>query len=641
MLTKREIHKFALHNDERVFSEDDLKPFDDMSSEGGVGETRSLCNLRGLATERLVQEKLSKIFNHLEKIEDNSSFAMDLYDPVMHVRVEVKYENKYTKVTINNKFGRDRRIDEDGANLFIYINLGCREMPTIRHYHTNAFIINGRRLTWDLLYGIYLEANAILSSNSDTTLTCMKLIDKVNEKRRFKEAVMRYVKKQKGEVYADLRRQKHEFELALEEVNKLKDTYERKLKELQANPLLGSAPITVSEDIEDIDVSSISPVLDEPDPIESNRSYDIVSLMINSSKAANLTTEMDAFNYLINVAFMQKLLCEYGCVKEYFYNRLVEICTVNNIKTSYNLANILNIFGNKIRRGYRQFIINSNGQRIETRNEAIGYTAAERENVRKNLLAYNELTDISFYFDSPEFCAVKNRAALTAANTSEHVRNMMSSIQVLPPERFVRVDTGEPLTTSIKAKHKRDFLLQLLKSYASLIGYDYPARDDSCIQYTDEHGGITYYNMQSVLKNLYRDDADLYKAINDEWFDLRAYDPTLPIYDKIVRSIEICIRDNVPFRDYRAAFGERGATDLHHKLCELLKNHGKTRKGTINTRFMEDERRNLMQFIAERLDVIKRGNLHIKRNPTTGKNERCIPNEIQTQHQQCQSYHQP
>jgi hypothetical protein len=131
--------------------------------------------------------------------------------------------------------------------------------------------------------------------------------------------------------------------------------------------------------------------------------------------------------------------------------------------------------------------------------------------------------------------------------------------------------------------------------------------------------------MQSVFKNLYKDDPGLFKAINDRWFDLRAYDKTLSLCDKLTRSIDVCIKNDISFKDYRAAFGERGTTDLHHKLCEILKNHGKTRRNANGAPLTSEERTRLEKYIIERLQIITDKQLAIKRNTTTGKNENCIP----------------
>ena len=131
MLSKAEIASFALHNDDYIFTESDLKPFDDIALTNNVDVLCSASNTRGLSVERLVKDKLSVIFNHLYKPTDMKN-TMDLYDPNMRVRIEIKYENSFTKVTIDKKFGIDSKVDIDGANIYVYINLGCKEMPTIR-----------------------------------------------------------------------------------------------------------------------------------------------------------------------------------------------------------------------------------------------------------------------------------------------------------------------------------------------------------------------------------------------------------------------------------------------------------------------------------------------------------------------------
>lgn len=630
MLSKAEITAFALHNDDYIFTESDLKPFDDIALTNNVDVLCSASNTRGLSVERLVKDKLSVIFGHLYKPTDMKN-AMDLYDPNMRVRIEIKYENSFTKVTIDKKFGIDSKVDINGANIYLYINLGCKEMPTIRHYHTNIFIINGRRLTWDLLYGIYLEANALLSSDSDSTLVLLRKIDWLTEKRLFDDSVKRYAEKHNAELREQLEREIERFAIATDELNKRIDQYRSELRHIQSNPLgnqlsnacnvnrIQESMLQIDSESEPISADVISDVLDVCQP-----EADIIAQMIAQSKTANIKTEMDAFNYLINVPFIQKLLCEYGCVKEYFYNRLTEICTANAIECTYRPANILNIFGKRIRKGYRQFIINDNGQRIETSNEAIGYTAEERARVQQTQ-TYNPHTDLSSYFTSPELMSVLNRATESAVDITINDYAILDGIDPIPSDRFVRVDNDTNAVSSIKAKNKRAFLLQMLKTYATIIGFDYPGRENSCVCYTNEHGGSTIYNMQSIFKNLYKDDPSLFKAINDRWFDLRAYDKTLSLYDKLTRSIDVCIKNDIPFKDYRAAFGERGTTDLHHKLSEILKNHGKTKRSANAASLTSEERLRLESFISERLQRINDNRLSIKRNATTGKNENCIP----------------
>lgn len=625
MLSKAEIASFALHNDEYIFTESDLKPFDDILLTGKITDLGSLCNPRGLSVEQLVKDKLSKVFGHLYKPTDEQN-AMDLYDPNMRVRIEIKYENSFTRVTIDKKFGIDSKVDIDGANLYLYINLGCKAMPTIRHYHTNMFIINGRRLTWDLLYGIYLEANALLSPDSDSTLVLLRKIDWLAEKRRFDDAVKQYVEKHNTELREQLECEIERFAIATDELNKRIDHYRSELRRIQSNPLVGTCSVNyiqestlhIDSEYEPINTDDSSTALDVCQPV------DIITQMIMQSKIAGIETEMDAFNYLINVPFIQKLLCEYGCVKEYFYNRLTEICTANGIKCTYKPVNILNIFGKRIRKGYRQFIINDNGQRIETSNEAIGYTTEERARVQQTQ-TYNSYTDLSSYFNSPELLSVLNRATESAVDITMNDYAVLNSIEPIPFDRFVRVDNDTNAVGSIKAKNKRTLLLQLLKTYSTIIGFDYPGRENSCVRYTNEHGGVTVYNMQSVFKNLYKDDPSLFKAINDRWFDLRAYDKTLSLYDKLTRSIDVCVNNDIPFKDYRAAFGERGTTDLHHKLSEILKNHGKTKRTANAAPLTSEERLRLESFIIERLQRINNNRLSIKRNTTTGKNENCIP----------------
>lgn len=625
MLSKAEIASFALHNDEYIFTESDLKPFDDIILTGRITDLGSLCNIRGLSVEQLVKDKLSKIFCHLYKPTDMKN-AMDLYDPVMRVRIEIKYENSFTKVTIDKKFGIDSKVDIDGANLYLYINLGCKAMPTIRHYHTNMFIINGRRLTWDLLYGIYLEANALLSPDSDSTLTLLRKIDWIVEKRRFDEAVKQYVENHSAEIHEQLEREIQQFATATAELNKIIDHYRTELQCIQSNPLGDTCDVNfIQESTLRLDIES-EPINADDNGTEhlTSQPIDIITQMIMQSKTVGIKTEMDAFNYLINIPFIQKLLCEYGCVKEYFYNRLTEICTANNIECTYKPVNILNIFGKRIRKGYRQFIINDNGQRIETSNEAVGYTTEERARVQQTQ-TYNSHTDLSAYFNSPELMSVLNRATESAIDITVNDYAILDSMELIPTDRFVRVDNDTNATGSIKAKNKRTFLLQMLKTYSTIIGFEYPGRENSCVRYTNEHGGSTVYNMQSVFKNLYKDDPLLFKAINDRWFDLRAYDKTLSLCDKLIRSIEVCIKNDIQFKDYRAAFGERGTTDLHHKLCEILKNHGKTKRNASGTPLTSEERVCLESFIIERLRVIDDKRLAIKRNATTGKNENCIP----------------
>lgn len=625
MLSKAEIASFALHNDDYIFTESDLKPFDDIALTNNVDVLCSASNTRGLSVERLVKDKLSMIFGHLYKPTDMKN-AMDLYDPNMRIRIEIKYENSFTKVTIDKKFGIDSKVDIDGANLYLYINLGCKAMPTIRHYHTNMFIINGRRLTWDLLYGIYLEANALLSPDSDSTLALLRKLDWLAEKQRFDDAVKQYAESHIIELREQLEREIQQFAIATDELNKRIDYYTSELRRIQSNPLgstcnanlIQELPLLIDNEFESLSTD------DSGTEHQTSQSTDIITQMITRSKTADIKTETDAFNYLVNVPFIQKLLCEYGCVKEYFYNRLTEICTANNIECTYKPVNILNIFGKRIRKGYRQFIINDNGQRIETSNEAIGYTTEERVRVQQTQ-TYNSHTDLSAYFNSPELMSVLNRATESAVDITVNDYAILDSMEPIPTDRFVRVDNDTNAVTSIKAKNKRTFLLQMLKTYSMMIGFDYPGRENSCVRYTNEHGGSTVYNMQSVFKNLYMDDPLLFKAINDRWFDLRAYDKTLSLCDKLIRSIDVCIKNSIPFKDYRAAFGERGTTDLHHKLCEILKNHGKTKRGATPCVVSAEERTRLEQFIIDRLRDIDDKRIAIKRNATTGKNENCIP----------------
>ena len=103
---------------------------------------------RGEAAEEFAKTVFSQFFPNIQRT--HKIHCMDLYDPILKVRIEVKYEEKFSKNDIE-KFYRDISLNSDD-NLYILINLKqCKDVKTKFNFPNRYLILNVEDATEDYL----------------------------------------------------------------------------------------------------------------------------------------------------------------------------------------------------------------------------------------------------------------------------------------------------------------------------------------------------------------------------------------------------------------------------------------------------------------------------------------------------------
>lgn len=165
--TRRAIssYKFDTSN---VFTDEEMQllaSFDDREDKNDPAN--SFINSRGLTAQRTVLRKFNYIFPNMAACPKGGN--MDMYDPVTNIRVEVKYLAKSFVYGTDLKFTLELDYNRDD-NLFIWINMGDREMSMYRRLFGNVCIVNGYYLRWCDLYNMYHEIKTLHNYHMKNTV---------------------------------------------------------------------------------------------------------------------------------------------------------------------------------------------------------------------------------------------------------------------------------------------------------------------------------------------------------------------------------------------------------------------------------------------------------------------------------------
>ncbi len=641
MSTEQFVAKF---NDSLVFTPEDLAPLDKMH----INDTRNELgkyNVRGLSAEELVKMKFGILFRELRKPE-RRYFSMDLHDPVLQVRVEIKYENFYRTASADVKFIRDVLLNP-GESMYIYINLGCPDMPTIRYYHDNIYIINGRRLTWDMLYDIHESALERLNKSMDNGYALLRWWHDEEFHRKLKDAVEEYIRNNNEEIISRARKEAANINKLLQQLHATIENSENNVEPIDmiatfstVQPEEDELDISVIEwDENDPIVEPINTIQATPAVIESSvitdiddshteiLSYDdILSAMLNDvDNRSDIETERDVVAYLTEVPYIQKLLCTIGCLPAYFFNRFVEICNHKNIRVTHAPKSINSLFPpNALDKQRRQYKL-ENGRKARTCIRTLVYTPALRASITGNprLKRYdlnNQETDISIFINSTEYIeAVRN------TRTSDQ---NLSLIKPLPATSFVHIDKPYGnVVTAMKSEETYPLMFRIARSFADHVNeYGITGRENAYFRIAEENGIIHDYNVMRVLESIRDSNKTLYRRINSEWFNERLFESDKKRTNgRVMKWINWCIGHGINFTEFTAILGSNGPSDLHSILAVLVNNQRKNSKN--NPEYAKNrtaaEKEELNTFVRSKLHDIEKHQLDLKKN-TNGNFTSCI-----------------
>ena len=642
MFTEPFVAKF---NDSLVFTPEDLEPLDKMH----INDTRNELgkyNVRGLSAEELVKTKFGTLFRELRKPE-RRYFSMDLHDPVLQVRVEIKYENFYRTTSADVKFIRDVLLNP-GESMYIYINLGCPDMPTIRYYHDNIYIINGRRLTWDMLYNLHTSALERLNQSNDNGYALLRWWHEEEFHRKLNYAVKDYIRNHTDEIIARAREEAANINKLLQQ---LRATIENP-KSKAAEPIDMIATFSTAQPEEDeLDIPAIewdeddstaeppntiqtmTAVIDSSDaPAISDSqsdvlSYDdILSAMFNDiDKRSDIETERDVVAYLTEVPYIQKLLCTIGCLPAYFFNRFVEICNHKNIRVTHAQKSINSLFPpdvlDKKRRQYKL----EGGRKVRTCVRTFVYTPALRASITGNpkLKRFDlngQETDISIFINSTEY--------IEAMRSTKASDQDLSLIEALPATSFVHISKPSGNTiTAMKSEETYPLMFRIARSFANYVNeHGTTGREYAYFRIANNDGSIADYNVMRVLDSIRDSNVTLYRRINAEWFNERLYDADIKRTNRcVMKWVNWCIEHKINFTEFTAILGANGPSDLHTILAILVNNQRKNSKN--NPEYAKNrttaEKEELNAFVRSKLRDIEKYQLDLKKN-SNGNFTSCI-----------------
>lgn len=634
----------AKFNDTLVFTPEDLEPLDTFKIDEH-GHSPGKCNVRGLSAQQLVLTKFNTIFKTIDKPK-NRYFSMDLYDPVLQVRIEIKYEKTYRSSSADIKFIRDVLL-HPGESMYIYINLGCPDMPTIRYYHDNIYIINGRRLTWDMLYDIHESALERLNKSIDNSYALLRWWQKNELKRKINDSVDEYIRNNKDEIISRAREEAASINKLLQQ---LRATIEN--PEPKAEPIDMIATFsTVQPEEDELDIPAIEWDEDESTAEQSNTiqtttaviessdvhttsdsqsdalSYDdILSAMLNDTdKRSDIETERDVVTYLTEVPYIQKLLCTIGCLPAYFFNRFVEICNHKNICVTHAQKSINSLFPpdvlDKKRRQYKL----EGDRKVRTCVRTFVYTPALRASITGNpkLKRFDlngQETDISIFINSTEY--------IEAMRSTKASDQDLSLIEALPATSFVHINKPSGnVVTAMKSEETYPLMFRIARSFANYVNeHGTTGREYAYFRIANDDGSIADYNVMRVLDSIRDSNVTLYRRINTEWFNERLYDADIKRTNRcVMKWINWCIEHRINFTEFTAILGANGPSDLHTILAILVNNQRKNSKN--NPEYAKNrtnaEKEELNTFVRSKLRDIEKYQLDLKKN-TNGNFTSCI-----------------
>lgn len=641
MSTESFVAKF---NDSLVFTPEDLNEVDSMN----IGDTtRELGkrNKRGLSTEDIVKNKFNILFQELRKPEFRY-FSMDLFDPVLQVRFEIKYEKGYRTTSADIKFIRDVLL-HPGESMYIFINLGCPDMPTIRYYYDNIYIINGRRLTWDMLYDIHESALERLNKSMDNGYALLRWWQKNELKRKINDAVEEYIRNNKDEIISRAREEAANINKLLQQLRATIENPEPNVEPIDMIATFSTAqpegyeldipavewdeddstvePInTIQNAHVTLDTSDESVISDSPSSV---LSYDdILSAMLNDvDTRSDIETERDVVAYLTDVPYIQKLLCTIGCLPAYFFNRFVEICSHKNIRVTHAPKSINSLFPpNTLDKQRRQYKL-ENGRNVRTCIRTLVYTPALRSSIvgnprLKRFDLNNQETDISVFINSNEYIE-----AMRDTRTSDQDLRL---IKPFPDTSFIHIDKPSGnVVTAMKSEETYPLMFRIARSFADYVNkHGVTGRENAYFRITEENGIIHDYNVMRVLESIRDSNKTLYSRINAEWFNERLFDYDLKRTNRcVMKWINWCIEHRINFTEFTAILGSNGPSDLHSILAVLVNNQRKNSKN--NPEYAKNrtaaEKEELNSFVRSKLRDIEKYQLDLKEN-TNGNFASCI-----------------
>lgn len=629
MSTEPFIAKF---NDTLVFTPEDLEPIDRIN----IGDTRKeqgKYNKRGLSTEDIVKSKLKRLYHNIAKPK-RRYFSMDLYDPVLQVRFEIKYESFHRTSSADVKFIRDVLLNP-GESMYIYINLGCSDMPTIRYYHDNIYIVNGRRLTWDMLYNLHESALERLNQSNDNGYALLRWWREEETRQKIDYAVKEYIRVHGDELTRKAQKEAKAFNTMLQQLRS-SIANEHFVQPIDMDAIFSTIPEEDDTDIQTIEWNE-KDILEAGDCIQESvattESYekaietpqsnalsydDILSAMLKDvDRRTDIETERDVVNYLTEVPYIQKLLCTIGCLPTYFFNRFVEICTHKGIRVTHTQKNIYSLFpADLLDKQRRQYKLDGS-RKMRTNIRTLAYKAAVRSAItsnpkRKRFDINDNDTDVSIFINSAEYIE-------SIEHTQRSDDHDLSIVEPFSENAFVHIDrpTGKVIT-AMKEESTYPLMLRLAKSFAAYVNENgTTGREGSYFQVTLDDGNTVEYNMLRVIESVRETNAGLYHRMNTEWFNERLYDNDLRKTNRrVMLWTELCIERRLNFTQFNAILGANGPCDLHTILAVLVNNQRKNSKN--NPEYAKnrtpEERAELNAFVQSKLHDIERHQLDIKEN---------------------------
>lgn len=630
----------AKFNDSLVFTPEDLEPLDTFKIDE-YGHSPGKCNVRGLSAQQLVLTKFGSIFKTIDKPK-NRYFSMDLYDPILQVRVEIKYEKTYRSASADLKFIRDILLNP-GESMYIYINLGCMDMPTIKYYRDNIFLINGRRLTWDMLYNIHMSALDRLNHSVDSAYALLNAYRDAENQRKIDDAIRIYLRNHLSDERKKLNEQLSSFQSLFEQMKEI-DNHTQPIDMIATfstvQPEEDELDIPAIEwDEDDSDVEQPNTIQTTTAVIESSDvraisdsqsdvlSYDdILTAMLNDTdKRSDIETERDVVTYLTEVPYIQKLLCTIGCLPAYFFNRFVEICNHKNIRVTHAQKSINSLFPtNALDKKRRQYKLEGD-RKVRTCVRTFVYTPALRSSITGNpkLKRFDlngQDTDISIFINSTEYIE-----AMRSTKTSDQD---LSSIKPFPATSFVHIDKPSGnVVTAMKSEETYPLMFRIARSFANYVNeHGTTGREYAYFRIADDNGAIADYNVMRVLDSIRDSNETLYRRINSEWFNERLFDADMKRTNRcVMKWINWCIEHRTNFTEFTAILGANGPSDLHSILAVLVNNQRKNSKN--NPEYAKNrtnaEKEELNSFVRSKLRDIEKYQLDLKKN-TNGNFTSCI-----------------
>ena len=565
-------------DDSLVFTQED---YDELKA---YTSSKSDENKRGRSAELVVFDKFKRLFPNMKHM-NNANGRMDLHDSDMRLRIEVKYKSTASILSPDRKFAEDMINWDD--NLYLFINFGKDDMPTIVRVLKRAYMINAKYFRWMDMYNIYMELYALKSSKLDVAT----LIVERHDKRIFDATVDERVNQllRLDERYIELQAQ---LDSVTDEYMKLLESY----NERESKP--------VAQTI-------------NPEPV-----------VIASSKHNSL----ELFTQASTIA---KILCLYGFEDGIFKSKYHRFCIDNKLKelTGSDFTSVLSNLQISSE-GFRQRYLTPEGEVLQCGNRTLSFKAAAAKAMTVQY-RHDDGIDVSKYFNLPALKEVLKKYRDYEASLRQID---FDGIEIESDIRFIegsnsaasrKMDNNKYISGNGTDKDKDISVIRFFKSIAIKCNHKLPERKNAVVEYpVNINGKATTVTTNAVawLESLRKNKEPLFKYINEMCFNNERFDHNANVIKIINTAILSAVRTTQPFTKIRIRLGRTGDITLFHALNMLISGYKKninSAEWARETYYDREKMKCIEDMLLEHEEAIITNDLD--RMPTgNGKYESCI-----------------